>query len=217
MYLYVQQWELNYKKYDDYVEFVLKKHLPVMEKMGLNIIGAYKVVIGSGPAISVVALVKDFKILQQILENEEVIKVNKEFNKFVFSYSSVLLKDTERVKDETYEIRTGSWRFNQYFKLFPGVEKEYDNFLKNIYIPTIEALGIKIKREWQVVIGTSNRILLEGSISSFNKIEIITSEKFKTITNELLLNYAFNYSSRLLISTGRVELAHFLSELTRAI
>lgn len=217
MFLYVQQWDLNYKKYDEYCEFVLKKHLPIMEKTGLNIIGAYKVVIGSGPTISVVALVKDFKILQNIFENEEILEINREFSKLVYNYSSVVLKDTKRVKGEAYEIRTGSWRLNQYFKLFPGIDKEYTDFLKNIYIQTIETLGIKINKEWQTVIGSGYRILLEGSISNFNAVEIITSEKFKTLTNELLLNYAFNYSSRVLMSTGRVELAHFINELTKAI
>ena len=52
MFLFVQQWEIIRGKGAEYTDFVLRRHLPVMTKVGLNTIGGFHVIVGSGPRIS---------------------------------------------------------------------------------------------------------------------------------------------------------------------
>jgi hypothetical protein len=49
MFLFVQQWEIKKGKSAEYTDFVLRTHLPAMKEMGLNVIGGFHVVVGSGP------------------------------------------------------------------------------------------------------------------------------------------------------------------------
>ena len=73
MFLFVQQWEIIRGKGAEYTDFVLRRHLPVMTKVGLNMIGGFHVIVGSGPRISAVSLAHDFLNLQKAIESEEFI------------------------------------------------------------------------------------------------------------------------------------------------
>jgi hypothetical protein len=218
MFLFVQQWEIIRGKGAEYTDFVLRKHMPVMTKVGLNMIGGFHVIVGSGPRISAVSLAHDFLNLQKAIESEEFIQVTRELHEFVYSYSNAVLKGTGRVDIEGYGIEVGTWRFNQYYKLIHGTEEEYTKFLKNDYIPVLTKLGIRVKAEWQVILGTGLRILLEGVTKSLVDIaQAISSDEFRSLRRQLLSNFAGNYSSRVLAPTGRVEIAYLLGEMTKAL
>lgn len=218
MFLFVQQWEIIRGKQSDYTDFALRRHLPVLKKLGLNVIGGFHVMVGSGPRISVVALADDFQNLQKAIESGEFMAVTKELHEFVYGYSNAILKSTGRVDITGYGIEVGTWRFNQYYKLMHGTEAEYAEFLEKKYIPAIQKLGIRIKAEWQVILGTGLRLLLEGVTSSLVDVgQTIMSDEFRSLRRELLSSFVGNYSSRILAPTGRVEIAYLLGEMTKAL
>jgi len=218
MFLFVQQWEIIRGKGAEYTDFVLRKHLPAMSRVGLDMIGGFHVIVGSGPRISAVSLAPDFLNVQKAIESDEFIQVTRELHEFVYNYSNAVLKSTGRVGMDGYGIEVGTWRFNQYFKLIHGTEKEYTDFLQNDYIPVLTKLGIRIKAEWQVVLGTGLRILLEGVTTSLVDVgRAIMTDEFRSLRRQLLSNFAGNYSSRILAPTGRVEIAYLLGEMTKAL
>ncbi|HIH36562.1 MAG TPA: hypothetical protein HA232_01475 [Methanocellales archaeon] len=218
MFLFVQQWETIRGKGTEYTNFVLQRHLPVMTKIGLRIAGGLHVVVGSGPRISVISPTYDLSRLHQAIESEEFLKVTKEFHEFVYNYSNAVLKSTGRVEIEDYEIEVGRWRFNQYYKLIHGVEEEYSKFLQNDYIPVLMKSGIRVKTEWQVILGTGLRILLEGITTNIHDVaQMLLSDEFRSCKRQLLSHYAVNYSTRILAPTGRVEIAYMLGEMTKSL
>lgn len=218
MFLFVQQWEIIKGKGGEYTDFVLRKHLPIMEKVGLNVIGGFHVIVGSGPRVSVVALAHDFLNLQNALESDEFMAVTHELHDYVYNYSNAVLKGTGRVPMKEYGIEVGTWRFNQYYKLVQGTEKEYTDFLNNEYIPRLMHLGVRIKAEWQVIVGSGPRILLEGVTPSLMDIaKAIMTDEFRMLRRQMLSEFASNYSSRIMAPTGRVEIAFLLGEMTKAL
>lgn len=218
MFLFVQQWEIARGKGAEYTDFVLRKHLPISAKIGFNMIGGFHVMVGSGPRISAVALADDSVQLQKAIESEEFLALTKELQEFVYGYTNAILRSTGRVDTKGYGIEVGAWRFNQYYKLIYGTEAKYAEFLKNRYIPEIEKLGIRIKAEWQVLLGTGLRLLLEGVTTNLVDVaQVIISDKFRNLRRELLSNFAANYSSRILAPTGRVEIAYLLGEMTKSL
>ena len=166
MFLFVQQWEILKGKETEYSNFILKKHLPAMTRAGINVIGGFHVILGSGPRISSVALADDFLSLQEAVQSEEFIEITKELHGYVYNYGNAVLKDTGRVDMADYRMARGTWRFNQYFKLVPGKEAEYSDFLKNEYLPMLAKVGIRVQAEWQVIIGNTLRLVLEGVTAS---------------------------------------------------
>jgi hypothetical protein len=218
MFLFVQQFEVRKGKEVDYSNFILRKHLPAMTRMGLNVIGGFHVILGSGPRITSAAVTDDFVNLQKAMQGDEFLEITKELHEYVHSYSNAVLKDTGRVAMANYNMALGTWRFNQYFKLVPGTEAEYSDFLKNEYIPMLAKLGILVHAEWQVIIGNTLRILLEGVTTNLVDVaKAMITDEYRLQRRRLLANFAGDYSSRILAPTGRVELAYLLGEMTKAL
>lgn len=218
MFLFVEQFEIIKGKEVDYSNFILRKHLPAMTRMGLNIIGGFHVILGSGPRITAAAVTDDLLNLQKAMQSNEFLETTKELHEYVSNYSNAILKDTGRVDMTNYSMALGTWRFNQYFKLVPGTEAEYSEFLKNEYLPMLAKVGIRVQAEWQVVIGNALRLLLEGVTTSLVDVaQAMVTDEYRLQRRRLLANFANDYSSRILAPTGRVELAYLLGEMTKAL
>ena len=218
MFLYIEQFEIIKGKEVEYSNFILRKHLPAMTRMGLNVIGGFHVILGSGPRITSASVTDDFLSMQKAMQSEEFIETTKELHEYVSHYSNVVLKDTGRVDMSNYSMALGTWRFNQYFKLVPGSEAEYSEFLKNEYLPMLAKVGIRVQAEWQVIIGNALRLLLEGVTTNLVDVaQAMMTDEYRLQRRRLLANFANDYSSRILAPTGRVELAYLLGEMTKAI
>jgi hypothetical protein len=90
--------------------------------------------------------------------------------------------------------------------------------LNNEYIPRLMRLGVRIKAEWQVIVGSGPRILLEGVTPSLLDIaKAIMTDEFRMLRRQMLSEFASNYSSRIMAPTGRVEIAFLLGEMTKAL
>jgi hypothetical protein len=218
MFLFVQSWEIRKGKSSEYTDFVLRKHLPAMKGLGVNMIGGFHVIVGSGPRISAVASADDFLDLQKVIWSEKFVAITEELQNYVQDYGNRVLRSTGRVAVTDYSIDSGTWRLNQYYKIYRGTEKEYSDFLVGEYIPKLGDLGLKVKAEWQVVLGSGPRILLETVAANISDIaQAFEHDEFKKLRRTMLVNYVDNYSSRILAPTGRVEVAYILGGMTKAL
>ncbi|HEY3278186.1 MAG TPA: hypothetical protein VGJ94_16345 [Syntrophorhabdaceae bacterium] len=219
MFLFVQSWDIVRGRESEYTDFVLREYLPVMQKIGLPIIGGFHVVIGAGPTISAVSTPSDITGLQRALDSHEFPLITDEFQKYIVNYGSRLLRNSGRIAEAPYTVEPGTWRFNQHYTLVPKVEKSYTAFLEREYVPALLDQGIRVKAEWQGVIGSGpSRILLEGVAPRIQDIaSALMSDRIAVARNILVTTYGRHYSSRILAPTGRVEAAFILKEMTKAL
>ena len=214
--LYNQHWDLIPGKEEEYTRFVIDKHLPTMKKIGINMVGGFHVVVGGGPRITAAGAVDDFQKLQKALETEEYEKVTAEIQQYVVNYDSRILKPTGRVKVNKYSIQLGVWKFNQYFNIIPGREREYAEFVLKDHLPTMEKIGIKMTGGWRVVVGSGPYIVAEGTAVGVVEIaKAIENPEFSRITKLLTSKYVTDYSSRILAPTGRIEVPFIISEMMK--
>jgi len=214
--LYNQHWDIIPGKEEAYTQFVIDKHLPTMKKIGIKMIGGFHVVVGGGPRITAAGAVDAFQKLQKALETEEFENIMAEIQQYVVNYDSRILKPTGRVKANKYSIQLGVWKFNQYFNIVPGREKEYAEFVLKDHLPTIEKLGIKMTGGWRVIVGSGPSIVAEGTAASIVEIaKAIRNPEFSRITKILTSNYVTDYSSRILAPTGRIELPFIMGEMMK--
>jgi hypothetical protein len=218
MFLFVQSYDIRKGKSSEYTDFVLRTHLPALKSLGLNVIGGFHVIVGSGPRISSVAMAEDFLDLQKVIWSEKFVALTEELHNYVQDYGNRVLRSTGRVPLIDYSIDGGTWRFNQYYKISRGSEKEYSDFLAGEYIPKLADLGLKVRAEWQVVLGSGPRILLETMAQNITDIALaFDADEFKKLRKHLIVNYVDSYSSRILAPTGRVEVAFILGEMMKAL
>ena len=173
-------------------------------------------VVGPGPRIIAAGAVDAFQKLQRALETEEFEKITAEIQQYVFNYDSRILKPTGRVKTNKYSIQLGVWKFNQYYNIIPGMEKEYTEFVLKDHLPTMEKLGIKMTGGWRVVVGSGPSIVAEGTATSIVDIaKAIENPEYSRITKILTSDYVGDYSSRILAPTGRIDLPFIIGEMMK--
>lgn len=213
--LFVQYWDVMENKEKEYEEFILKTHIPAVEKTGLRVVGGYYVVVGAGPRIAAVSTTEDLLEFQKMVISAEYTQLLEQLFPLIRNYSSKLFKSYGPIEVKRYEIQFATWKFNHYFDIVPGMEEAYKEFVRDEFIPRMEEVGIKITNIWKVVIGSGPFILVEGSSPGLKNIaESVDTDKYRALMRQVKSRYIMNYQSRIMAPTRRVEMPYFIKNLT---
>jgi hypothetical protein len=213
--LFAQYWDVMDNKDKEYEDFILGRYIPTFEKTGLRIAGAFYVVVGKGPRIVSVSTPDDLLEFQKAITSEEYSDLLEELFPLIRSYSSKLYKSYGPIRVDRYEMQLGVWKFNQYFNILPGREREYRKFVEAEFIPAMERLGIQVTNIWKTIIGSDPFILVEGTSPKIDEIaKTIATDEYRALTRTLKSKYVMDYQSRILAPTRRVELPYFVKGLT---
>jgi hypothetical protein len=216
--LFAQHWDVVENKENEYQDFILGRYIPTFEKTGLRIAGAYYVVVGAGPRIVSISTTEDPLVFQKAIASEEYSGLLDELLPFIRNYASRLYKSYGPIKVDRYEIQLGVWKFNQYFNVLPGMEKDYGKFLEEEFIPMMEKLDITVTNIWKVIIGNGPFVLVEGTSPKIEEIaKSIAADEFRILTRKLKSKYVSDYQTKILAPTRRVEVPYFIKGLTSAI
>jgi len=213
--LFVQHWGVMKNKEKEYEDFIMSTHMPVMEKLGLRVVGGFYVVVGAGPHIAAISTTENIEEFQKIVTSAEYTKLLEQLFPLIMNYSSRLYVSYGPIEVGRYDIQFGMWKFNQYFDIIPGKAEGYKKFVRDEFIPRMEHLGIKITNIWKAVIGSGPFILAEGSSPGLQDIaKAIDTDEYRTLMKELKSNYIMNFQSRIMAPTRRVELPYFIKSMT---
>ncbi len=215
--LFNQHWEIAPGKLQAYSDFVMTYYNPTLNKIGIKLVGGYYVTVGIGPRVIAVGLTESLPDLEQAMASKEFEDVTTRLMEFVTQYHSKILVPTGRVKMDGYRVQTGIWKFNQYWNLIPGVEKDYTEFVKSEHLPTLERLGMPVTAAWRVVVGSGPYIVSECSAANIVDIaKAIDTDAFRRVTLKLRNLYVTDYHSRILAPTGRIDLPYFMQEMLKS-
>ncbi len=213
--LFVQHWGVMKGREKEYEDFIMTTHIPVMEKLGLKVVGGFYVVVGAGPHIAAISTTNKIEDFQNIVSSPEYTKLLEQLFPLILNYSSRLYVSYGPIEVEKYEIQFGMWKFNQYFDIIPGMAEEYKKFVRDEFIPKMDHLGIKITNIWKAVIGSGPFILAEGSSPGLQEIaKAIDTDEYRALMRELKSKYIMNFQSRIMAPTRKVELPYFIKSMT---
>jgi len=213
--LFNQHWDIRPGKAEAYSDFVMTYYNSTLEKIGIKLVGGYYVTVGKGPRIIAVGLTQNISDLEGTLASAQFEEITDRLMEFATHYHSKILVPTGRVKMDGYKVQTGLWKFNQYWNIVPGIEKQrYTEFVTGELVPTLEKLGLKVTAGWRVVVGSGPYIL--GECSAANLVDIaraIDSDEFRQVMHKLTGTYVTDYHSRILAPTGRIDLPILMKEM----
>ena len=194
-----EYWNIVPAKMDEYIEFMQQSRIPTLNRLGINVLAMWTVLIGSSPQIISVGVSEDLECCEEALRNPEYYETNNQLLHFVTDYRSKILISSSRFPELPKGIEKGTVKLSQYWDIIPGKENEYDKFIREVHYPAMEALGIKIVGEWKVLIGESPNIFYEAMCDNEAKLlKALTTQKFRMLKHELL-RLVSNYSSRVLV------------------
>ncbi len=213
--LFAHYWDVVENKEKAYEEFILGTYIPTYEKTGLRLVGAYYVVVGAGPRIVGVSTTEDLAVFQKAVTSQTYADLHEELFPLIRNYSSKLYTSYGPIQVKRYDIQLGVWKFNQYYNILPGMEKEYGKFVKAEFLPKMEQCGITVTNIWKVIIGSGPFVLVEGTAKTIEEIaKAIDTDEYRMLTRTLKSKYVMDYQSRILAPTRRVELPYFIKGLT---
>ncbi len=93
-YRFNHHYDVIYDKYDDYIAFMQDEHLPIMEELGIKMIGAWYVAIGPGPNLVVEGACPGVKIIMGAIGSERYRLLTAKLLTMVNGFGSKILVDT---------------------------------------------------------------------------------------------------------------------------
>ena len=99
--------------------------------------------------------------------------------------------------------------FVQHWGVVKNKEKEYENFIMNTHMPVMEKLGLRAVGGFYVVVGAGPHIAAVSTTDNINDFtKIMTSAEYTQLL-EQLFPLIMNYSSRLYVSYGPIEVKKY--------
>ena len=194
-----EYWNIVPGSVNEYVDFIKGSRIPTLNRLGINVVAMWCVLIGESPQIISEGIVENLDQIEDALNSEDYSKTATQLLHFVTDYKSKLIVPTGRFQHLPRVSEKGTVKFSQYWDVIPGKESEYNLFIKSQFYPAMEAIGIRVGGEWKVLIGESPNIFFEGRCDHAEQLlTALNSQKFRAMKYQLL-KLVSNYSSRVLV------------------
>lgn len=93
-YRFNHHYDVIYEKYDNYMAFMKNEHLPIMEELGVKMIGGWYVAIGPGPNMVVEGACPSVKTIMNAIGSERYRRLTSKLLTMVNGFGSKILVDT---------------------------------------------------------------------------------------------------------------------------
>jgi len=96
-------------------------------------------------------------------------------------------------------------KFNHYWSIFQGKNREYNKFIINDFIPRLNKLNMHVVAGWTILIGGYSEIIFETVCNDLELLErALRDPRYKEIKADLL-NYVKKYKTKVLIPAGQKD------------
>jgi hypothetical protein len=195
-----QYWTVDFDKNKDYEKFIIRKYIPGVNKLGIHIVAGWSVLIGGYSENILEGISNDLELLEKALRDKKYKQLNDELQDYIKQYKTKVLVSTGKKDDYSKDIKKNTVKFSQTWNVISKNKDQYENYVIETFYPCLEELGIKVAREWEVLIGDGPRMLCEGraqDIDSTTLISNLQSKKFQK-AKQGLKQFVENYESRIL-------------------
>lgn len=191
-------WSIIQGREKDYRKFVIHDFIPRLNKLNMNVVAGWTILIGGYSEIIVETVCNDLELLEIALRDSRYKEIKTELLNYVKKYKTKVLVESGQKDAYSMEIEADVVKFNQMWDVVSDRRDEYLQFTTEEFYPTVEKLGVTIAREWEVLIGEGPGIICEGRVNNVcNLIDGLKSEAFISVKRKLK-NYIESYESRVL-------------------
>ena len=195
-----QYWTVDYDKTKEYGKFIIRKYIPGINKLGIHVVAGWAVLIGGYSENILEGISNDLELLEKALRDKKYKELNDELQNYIKKYKTKVLDKTGKKDDYSKDIKKNTVKFSQTWDVISKNKDLYEKYVSETFYPCLEELGIKVAREWEVLIGDGPRMLCEGraqDIDSTTLISNLQSKKFQK-AKQGLKQFIENYESRIL-------------------
>jgi len=196
-----QYWTIDFERRDEYEKFIIRKYIPTLNKLGIQVVAGWTVLIGGYSEIMLEGVANDLELVEIALRDQKYSELNDELMDYVKSYKTKVLVSTGRKDDYSRDIEKNTVKFNQTWDIISRKKADCMRYVNEVYYPCLEGLGIQVAGVWEVLIGDGPHTICEGrcmDIDSTTLISNLQQKKFQK-AKKGLKQFIENYESRILI------------------
>ena len=192
-----QYWTIISENREQYGKYMIKEFIPGMNSLGIHIVAGWIVLVGGYSEIFIEGMSNDLELIEKALRNKKFSDLKDGLLKHVKSYKTKILIPTGEKDTYSADYEDKTIKFNQTWDIISRTKDAYEDYLVNEYYPLLEASGIAVAGEWEVLIGDGPHIICEGRVRDTEKlIKTIQSKKFRTARRKLK-GLVDNFESRI--------------------
>lgn len=188
-----QYWTVNPVRAEDYESFITTDYIPGLNRLGIQIVAGWSVIIGAYSEIMLEGVSNDLDLLEQALKQPAYKKLNENLLWHVKGYKTKILIPSGRTDIYTMDVQERTVKFIQMWDVVPEKKDEYERFVSKVYYPLMEAAGIHVAGEWEVFIGDGPHFICEARVNEYESlIDNLQQREFrkaKTALKQLIENY----------------------------
>ncbi len=160
---FVQTWNPVAGRKQEYATFITREFQPRMKALGLEVVSGWYTLVGGGPLILVESLAESLDHVENALNDERFHEMLDRFMNLVTHYASRALKPAGWMT--MYHWRVPSpleLRYVQAWDIRPGQQEAYERFMREAYLPQMEAIGLGIVAGWRLLVGSGPQTFSEA-------------------------------------------------------
>jgi hypothetical protein len=200
----IQFFDVLPDKQGEFESFVRKNYIPGIHDTGLlKVVGSWRVASGEGPHHILESLATSLQDIHAHIQLDHIQKLNHLFHFLITNYKTKVMVPTGHLEASIpAEVH---YRFNHHYDLDSNQFEAYSRYMRDIHIPTMERLGIRIIGGWHVAIGPGPNIVVEGASTSVSRIlEAVGSSEYRELTDQLV-GMVTKFGSKILVPTGLID------------
>ena len=193
-----QYWTVIPNRTKDYEKFIIRDFSPGLNRMGIQIVSGWTVIIGAYTEILLEGVSNDLDLLEQALKQSKYKELSDNLLSYVKGYKTKILVPSGRTDIYSMDIKEHTVKFSQMWDVISGKRADYERFVSEEYYPLMEAAGIHVASEWEVFIGDGPHFICESRVREYETlIDTLQSKEFRKAKTGLK-KLVENYQSRLL-------------------
>lgn len=195
-----QYWTVEFDKTKEYEKFIIRKYIPGINKLGIHIVAGWTVLIGGYSENILEGISNDLELLENALRDNKYRALNDELQNYIKKYKTKVLVNTGAKDNYSKDIKQNTVKFSQTWDVISKNKDLYKRYVTETFYPCLEDLGVKVAREWEVLIGDGPRIVCEGRAQDIDSTTLISNLQSKAFqkAKQGLKQFVENYESRIL-------------------
>ncbi len=193
-----QYWNVIPNRTKDYKKFIIRDFIPGLNRLGIQIVAGWSVIIGAYSEIMLEGVSNDLDLLERALKQSKYKKLNEDLLTYVKGYKTKILIPSGRADIYSMHFKEHTVKFSQMWDVIIEKKADYERFVSEKYYPLMEAAGINVAGEWEVFIGDGPHFICEARVSEYETlIGNLQSKEFRKAKTDLK-KFIENYQTRLL-------------------
>ena len=160
---FVQTWNPVAGRKQEYATFITRELQPRMKALGLEVVSGWYTLMGGGPPILFESLADSLGHVEKALNDERFHDMFHRFMNLVTHYASRVLKPAGWMAMYHWQVPSPKEiKYVQAWDIRPGQQEAYERFMREAYLPQMEAIGLGLIAGWHLLVGSGPQIFSES-------------------------------------------------------